>query len=248
MTGKTRADIALVERGMVESRARAQSLIKAGLVLINDTPVKKPNQPVWNTDTLTISALEHPWVSRGGMKLVGAFDVFNMSARDKIVLDIGASTGGFTDVALANGASKVYAVDVGQGQLAKKLADDPRVISLEKTNARALTAKIIPDDIDLLVCDASFISLKLVLPAGLERVKKGGAAIVLIKPQFEVGKGRLGKGGVVKDPALHDEVKADISNWFNDLEGWKTIALSDSPITGPDGNKEFLLLAERHSD
>ena len=245
MTGKTRADIALVERDMVESRARAQSLIKAGLVLLNDVPVKKPNQPVWDVDTLTISALEHPWVSRGGMKLAGALTLFDVSVTDMTVLDIGASTGGFTDVVLTNGASKVYAVDVGQGQLAKKLDNDPRVISLEKTNARDLSVEIIPDPIDFLVCDASFISLNLVLPAGLALVKVGGAAIVLIKPQFEVGKGRVGKGGVVKDPALHQNVVDDITTWLDAMAPWSVINVAPSSIEGPDGNIEFVLYAKR---
>jgi len=245
MPAKLRVDLALVANGLADSRSEAQSLIKAGYVLLDMEPVQKASQVVAINAPLFVKAKEHPWVSRGGMKLAHALDVFDVSLKDKVILDLGASTGGFSDVALQKGAAKVFAVDVGQGQLSKRVEADPRVVSLEKTNARVLNTEIIPDPIDILVCDVSFISLKLALPAGLTLVKEGGEAIVLIKPQFEVGKGRVGKGGIVKDPALHEEVCLSIHQWFDALEGWCVKDITTSPITGPDGNVEFLLYAKR---
>lgn len=245
MTKKTRADVALVERGLVESRTKAQALIMAGTVYSGETKIAKAGQPIKDDQELHVRSKEHPWVSRGGMKLSKAIDEFNIKLDGAIVVDVGCSTGGFTDVALTNGAAKVYGVDVGHGQLAWKLRGDERVVVMEKTNARFITAEDIPDPIDLVVCDASFISLKTVLPAALSLVKLGGAVAALIKPQFEVGKGRVGKGGVVRDPELHQEVCDDIRAWLDGLEGWTVIGITESPIKGPEGNIEFLIYAEK---
>ena len=183
-------------------------------------------------------------MSRGGLKLARALDAFQIDPAGLIVLDVGASTGGFTDVLLTRGAKKAYAVDVGQGQLAWKLRNDPRVVVLEKTNARRLTAGEVPDPIDLVVCDASFIGLETVLPAPLALARPGARLVALIKPQFEVGKGRVGKGGVVRDPVLHREVCDRIAAWLPQ-QGWIVIGIADSPILGPEGNKEFLIAARK---
>ena len=191
-----------------------------------------------------LKGLDHPWVSRGGMKLKQAIDQFSLNPTGWIAADIGASTGGFTDVLLQHGAAKVYAVDVGYGQLDHRLRTDPRVVVLEKTNARHLTAEQIPDILDAVVCDASFISLKTVLPAGLALCRPGAVLAALIKPQFEVGKSLVGKGGVVSDPALHQAVCDDITQWINS-NGWQARGITQSPITGPAGNKEFLIVADK---
>jgi len=193
---------------------------------------------------LEVRGADHPWVSRGGLKLAHALDHFAVDPKGLVVLDVGASTGGFTDVVLARGAGKVYAVDVGHGQLAWKLRNDPRVVVLEKTNARHLTGADVPEPVDLVVCDASFIGLETVLPAPLARARTGGLLIALIKPQFEVGKDRVGKGGVVRDPALHREVCERISDWLP-RQGWTVIGITESPILGPEGNREFLIAARK---
>ena len=239
--GKCRLDQLLVERGLAENRSKAQAMIMAGLVLSETRRMEKAGQQVSPDINLTIKGAEHPWVSRGGMKLARGLDHFAIDAMGKTCLDVGASTGGFTDVLLENGAAKVFAVDVGHRQLAWKLRQDPRVQVLEKTNARHLTAEQVPDVIDLIVCDASFISLKTLLPASLGLVRPGGHLVALIKPQFEVGKGRVGKGGVVRDAALHEEVCADISGWLYGLPDWTVLGICESPIKGPEGNKEFLI-------
>lgn len=215
----------------------------AGLVLSDTRRMDKAGQKVARDIELTVKGREHPWVSRGGIKLAHGLDHFAIDANDAVCLDIGASTGGFTDVLLEAGAAKVYAVDVGHGQLAWKLRQDARVQVLEKTNARHLTVRQIPEPVDLIVCDASFIGLRTVLPAPLKLARPGAHLIALIKPQFEVGKGLVGKGGVVRDPALHEQVCADIHGWFDDLPGWTVLGVSESPITGPQGNKEFLIAA-----
>ncbi len=242
--GATRLDIALVERGLCESRSRAQALIKSGLVLLNGNKVLKASADVLPDDAVELAGADHPWVSRGGLKLAKAIEYFNLAPKDVVAIDVGASTGGFTDVLLHHGARKVYAVDVGQDQLVAKLRDDTRVINLEKTNARDLTAVLIPEPIDWVVCDASFISLTLVLPSALALAKPGAQLVALIKPQFEVGKGRVGKGGVVKDEALHEEVCQQIQA-FLAASGWQVQGLTESPILGPAGNKEFLISARR---
>lgn len=227
---------------MAQSRTEAQRLIMAGLVFLGDRAVDKAGQQIPDDAELTVKGKEHPFVSRGGMKLQAALDTFKVDVNNFLCLDVGASTGGFTDCLLQHGAAKVYAVDVGYGQLAHKLQADPRVLVLDKTNARALTRAQIPDAIDLVVCDASFISLKTVLPAALALAQPKGQLIALIKPQFEVGKDNLGKGGVVKDAAQHQAVCDDIQAWLTS-NGWRVQGLCPSPITGPAGNKEFLVYA-----
>jgi 23S rRNA (cytidine1920-2'-O)/16S rRNA (cytidine1409-2'-O)-methyltransferase len=239
---KQRLDAALVERGLAESRTRAQALILAGLVFSNERRLDKAGAAVAADQPLEVRGAEHPWVSRGGIKLAHALDHFAIDPAGLVVLDVGASTGGFTDVALSRGAAKVYAVDVGHGQLAWKLRNDPRVVVLEKTNARHLTRDQVPEPVNLVVCDASFIGLQTVLPAPLALAKPGARLIALIKPQFEVGPARVGKGGVVRDPALHNEVCARIAAWLPG-QGWTVLGTTESPIHGPEGNKEFLIAA-----
>lgn len=238
---KVRVDVALVERGLAESRAKAQALILAGLVYSDTRRIDKAGDLLPEGAPLSVKGQDHPWVSRGGLKLVKGLDEFGIDPAGLVGLDVGASTGGFTDVLLARGAAKVYAVDVGHGQLAWKLRQDPRVVVLEKTNARHLTRAEIPDPVDLVVCDASFIGLEVVLPGPLALAAPGARLVALIKPQFEVGKGRVGKGGVVREPELHAEVCERIRSWLESLPGWRVLGIAESPITGPEGNKEFLI-------
>lgn len=242
---KSRADQLLVERGLVESRARAQALILAGKVFTGERRVEKAGQPLAPDAPLEVRGHEHPWVSRGGLKLVHGLEAFALSPEGLVCLDVGASTGGFTDVLLAHGAARVHAVDVGHGQLAWKLRSDPRVVVYEKTNARRLSAAIIPEPIGALVCDASFIGLQTVLPAGLALCAPGAWAVALIKPQFEAGPGQVGRKGVVRDPAVHEEVCTRIRGWWAGLPGWEVLGIAESPITGPEGNREFLIGARR---
>lgn len=216
----------------------------AGVVFSGTTRLDKPGLPIAADRPLEVRGADHPWVSRGGLKLAHALDQFGIDPDGLVVLDVGASTGGFTDVALSRGGRKVYAVDVGHGQLAWKLRNDARVIVLEKTNARHLTVQEVPEPIDLVVCDASFIGLQTVLPAPLSLARSGARLIALIKPQFEVGKGRVGKGGVVRDPDLHKEVCERIAQWLP-RQGWEVIGIVESPILGPEGNKEFLIAARK---
>jgi 23S rRNA (cytidine1920-2'-O)/16S rRNA (cytidine1409-2'-O)-methyltransferase len=245
---KGRADQMLVERGLVESRARAQALILAGKVFSGERRVEKAGQPLAPDAPLEVRGHEHPWVSRGGLKLVHGLAAFALSPQGLVCLDVGASTGGFTDVLLAHGAARVHAVDVGHGQLAWKLRSDPRVMVYEKTNARHLTAAIIPEPIAALVCDASFIGLQTVLPAGLALCAPGAWAVALIKPQFEAGPGQVGRKGVVRDPLVHQQVCARITAWWAGLPGWEVLGIAESPITGPEGNHEFLIGARRSRD
>jgi 23S rRNA (cytidine1920-2'-O)/16S rRNA (cytidine1409-2'-O)-methyltransferase len=242
---KTRLDVALVERGLVDSRAKAQALILAGIVYSGERRLDKPGLSIAHDQPLELRGQDHPWVSRGGRKLTHALDHFAIDPRGGIWLDIGASTGGFTDVLLARGAAKVYAVDVGHGQLAWKLRQDPRVAVLERTNARHLSRREIPDPVDGIVCDASFIGLEVVLPAPLALASPAAHLIALIKPQFEVGPAEVGKGGIVRDPDLHRRVCARIAEWLGHQPGWSVIGVTDSPITGADGNREFLIAARR---
>ncbi|NPD67667.1 TlyA family RNA methyltransferase [Lichenicola cladoniae] len=242
---KTRADQLLVDRGLVESRVRAQALILAGLVFTGEMRVAKAGDMLAEDAPLGVRGQEHPWVSRGGLKLDHAITHFGLSPAERICLDIGASTGGFTDVLLTHGASRVHAVDVGHGQLAWKLRSDPRVVVHEKVNARTLTADIVPDPIGVLVCDASFIGLRTVLPASLELCMPGAWAVALIKPQFEAERGQVGAKGVVRDPAIHDQVCAMIRDWWAAWPGWTVIGIEPSPITGPEGNREFLIAARK---
>ena len=240
---KSRLDLALVERGLVESRTKAQALIMAGLVYSGEQKLDKAGMEIDEAVEITIRGREHPWVSRGGMKLAHALEEFTIDVRGLVAMDVGASTGGFTDVLLQAGAAKVFAVDVGHGQLDSKLRDDPRVVVMEKTNARHLTAEMVGEALDLVVCDASFISLKKVLPAALALTKPTATLVTLIKPQFEVGKAEVSRGkGVIRDAKLHKAVCDDISAWIKN-EGWQVRGIATSPITGPKGNVEFLLFA-----
>ena len=240
---KKRIDHLLVERGLAESRSRAQAYVMAGLVFSGERRIDKSGQQIAEDSAIELRGQDHPWVSRGGLKLAHALDHFGVTPEGLTCIDVGASTGGFTDVMLQNGAKKVYAVDVGRGQLAWKLRQDERVIVLEKTNARYLDSESIPDPVEFIGCDASFIGLETVLPATLKLAETGAVAIALIKPQFEVGRGQVGKGGVVRDPDLHREVCERIENWFSGLAGWQVMGITESPITGPEGNKEFLIAA-----
>ncbi|NHN92132.1 TlyA family RNA methyltransferase [Acetobacter sicerae] len=242
---KRRVDQLLVDRGLVESRTKAQALIMAGLVYTSDRRIAKAGDQIAEDAPLALKGQDHPWVSRGGLKLSHALPFFGFSAEGRIGLDVGASTGGFTDVLLTNGASKVYAVDVGHGQLAWKLRSDPRVVVMEKQNARALDATLIPDPIGVVVCDASFIGLRTVLPAALSLTTPDAWAVALIKPQFEAGREHVGAKGVVRDPAIHEQVCAMISDWWKTLPGWEVLGVEASPITGPEGNREFLIGARR---
>jgi 23S rRNA (cytidine1920-2'-O)/16S rRNA (cytidine1409-2'-O)-methyltransferase len=243
--GKERADKLLVDRGLAPTRARGQALILAGLVYSGTRRIDKAGDLLPGDAELMVKGNDHPWVSRGGMKLAHALDHFALDPAGRIAIDVGASTGGFTDVLLAHGASKVYAVDVGHGQLAWKLRQDPRVVVMERTNARKLDRAQIPEPVDVVVCDASFIGLETVLPAALGLAAADAWAVALIKPQFEVGPDRVGKGGVVRDPELHREVCERIGAWFAARPGWTVLGITESPILGPEGNKEFLIAARR---
>ena len=238
-----RADVTLVDRGLVESRTRAQALILAGKVFSGERRIEKAGETVKDDAPLDVRGQDHPWVSRGGLKLDHALGEFHMDVGGAVCLDVGASTGGFTDVLLTRGAARVYAVDVGHGQFAWKLRNDARVVVLERTNARYLTAAEVPEPVDAIVCDASFIGLETVLPAALALAAPGARLVALIKPQFEVGKGQVGKGGVVRDPALHEAVCERIRGWLDGLPGWAVLDVTESPITGPEGNVEFLIAA-----
>ncbi|MBC2778388.1 TlyA family RNA methyltransferase [Parasphingopyxis marina] len=244
MAGKMRADQALVERGLVESRSRAQALILAGAVFSGEMRIQKAGQPVKEEAPLEVRGRDHPWVSRGGVKLAHGLDHFGWDVAGAVAVDVGSSTGGFTDVLLTNGAAKVYAVDSGTNQLAWKLRDDDRVVVLEQTNARHLTAEQIPEAIDIVVCDASFISLAKVLETPLKFAKAGARLVALVKPQFEAGRGEVGKGGVVRDAAIHARVCEEARAWLEG-QGWAVAGVTQSPITGPQGNVEFLIGAER---
>ena len=237
---KQRLDVALVERGLVESRAKAQSLIMARRVLVNGKHVDKAGTLVTGDDALAIEALEHPWVGRGGMKLAHALREFGIDVTGKTCADVGASTGGFTDVMLKSGARKVYAIDVGYGQLDVSLRNDPRVVNREKVNARHLEASDFGERIDFASIDVSFISLKLILPAVAKFLE--GELVALIKPQFEVGKKDVGKGGIVRDDAKRSEAVASVVAFAREL-GFEVKGVIESPVKGAEGNVEFLMYA-----
>jgi len=236
---KKRLDIALLDRKLAPTRQRAQALILAGRVLVNQEPMTKPGTRISENDTIVIKGTDMPYVSRGGIKLAEALVKFQIDVAGLHCMDIGASTGGFTDCLLQNGAARVIAVDVGYGQLAWKLRQDPSVTILERTNIRYLTVEEVPFPVDLAVIDVSFISLKIVVPAIRKFLKTDATVLALIKPQFEVGRNRIGKGGVVKNPLLHDEVILSLSQFFETI-GFLVHGTVPSPITGPKGNKEFL--------
>jgi len=243
---KRRADQLLVERGLVESRTRAQALIMAGKVWSGDRRVEKAGDSLAIDAALEVRGQDHPWVSRGGLKLDHAIGHFGLRAAGRVCLDVGASTGGFTDVLLHHGAARVHAVDVGHGQLAWRLRSDARVAVHERTNARYLTKEQVPDPIQALVCDAAFIGLATLLPAPLALCAPGAWAVALIKPQFEAGPGQVGAKGVVRDAAVHRAVCARVRDWWAALPGWRVLGITDSPITGPEGNREFLIAAGRN--
>ncbi len=242
---KTRLDVALVERGLADSRARAQALILAGVVYAGERRLDKPGLSVTHNQLLEVRGRDHPWVSRAGVKLAHALERFGFDPAGGIWLDIGASTGGFTEVLLSRGAARVYAVDVGRGQLAWALRHDPRVVVLERINARYLSRHEVPEPVDGIVCDASFIGLEVVLPASLALTAPNARLVALIKPQFEVGPAEVGKGGIVRDPELHRRVCARIADWLGARPGWRVLDVTDSPIAGADGNREFLIAARR---
>jgi len=242
--GKLRLDQALVDRGLVESRSRAQALILAGLVYLGEVKVTKAGQAVSADAAITVRGRDHPWVSRGGIKLAHAISHFALDPAGVVAMDIGSSTGGFTDVLLSHGAAHVFAVDSGTNQLAWKLRTDPRVTVLEQTSARVLTESHIDRPATWVVCDASFIGLRKVLEVPLRLAARPTRLVALIKPQFEVGRGEVGKGGVVRDPVLHSRVCDDVRTWLTE-EGWKIDGIVESPITGPEGNIEFLIAAVR---
>ena len=243
-TPKIRLDCLLVARGLAESRQRAQALILAGAVLVGDRPVDKAGSAVPADAEIRVRGEENHYVSRGGLKLRGAIETFDLSVRDLVALDVGASTGGFTDCLLQAGAAKVYALDVGYGQLAWKLREDPRVICIERTNIRHYDGSDIRDRIDIAVIDASFISLRLVIPPVLMLIGEGALLLALVKPQFEVGRGEVGKHGVVRDPALHERVVADMETFCRE-RGLSVLGNCVSPIKGPAGNCEFFLCLKK---
>ena len=242
---KQRADQLAVASGLAETRARAQALILAGKVFSGTARIDKPGTMLAEDTKLTLAVPDHPWVSRGGLKLAHALESFALSPEGRVCLDVGASTGGFTDVLLAHGAARVHAVDVGHGQLAWTLRTDPRVVVHERTNARYLDAAAIPEPIGALVCDASFIGLATLLPAPLALCAPGAWAVALIKPQFEAGREAIGRKGVVRDATVHEAVCARVRAWWAALPGWKVLGIAESPITGPEGNREFLIAARR---
>ena len=241
---KQRADQMLVDRGLAESRTRAQALIMAGLVFAGDRKVDKPGQPLAGDAVLDVRGRDHPWVSRGGIKLAHGLDHFGWDVAGVVAIDVGSSTGGFTDVLLTRGAARVYAVDSGTNQLAWKLRQDPRVAVHEQTSARILTREHIPEAADLVVCDASFIGLAKVLERPLSLAAHPARLMALVKPQFEAGREEVGKGGVVRDQAVRERVCQEVERWLTQA-GWTVGGVVESPITGPEGNVEYLLAATR---
>ena len=237
---KDRLDKLLVEKGIIQSRERARALILAGRVDVEGRRIDKPGAQIETEAQLQLRGEDQPYVSRGGIKLGGALDAFKMDPKGMVVMDVGASTGGFTDCVLQRGARKVYAVDVGYGQLAWKLQKDPRVVNLERRNIRYLRREEVEEEMDLILIDTSFISIEKFLSYLLHFLKGGGAIIGLIKPQFEVGKGEVGKGGVVRDATLHQKVIERISEFSRGL-GLNVLGVIESPIFGPKGNKEFFI-------
>src|SRR5438270_742614 len=244
---KVRADQVVLSRRLAESRTRAQALIMAGAVFSGERKLSKAGEMLAEDAPLEVRGKDHPWVSRGGIKLDHGLTHFGFDVTGAVALDVGSSTGGFTDVLLTRGATTVYAVDVGTNQLAWKLRQDARVVVLEQTNARYLTSEQVPEPVDIVVCDASFISLAKVLEAPLKLAKPGAWLLALVKPQFEAGREEVGKGGVIRDPAVHERVCAAAAEWVA-AQGWTVLGITPSPITGPEGNVEFLLGAQKIGD
>lgn len=244
MAVKRRIDQLLVERGLAESRTRAQALVMAGVVFAGETRVDKPGQQVPVDAPVEVRGRDHPWVGRGGVKLNNAIEHFELDPSGAVAMDIGSSTGGFTEVLLARGADHVFAIDVGTNQLAWKLRQDPRVTVLEQTNARELTPELIDRPCDWVVCDASFIGLAKVLEVPLRLAASRCTLVALIKPQFEVRREEVGKGGIVRDPALHARVCGEVREWL-EAAGWRIEGIIESPIKGSEGNVEFLVAAKR---
>ena len=241
---KKRLDQLIVDRGLAESRTRAQALVMAGLVFSGERKLDKPGVALAEDAAIEVRGRDHPWVSRGGLKLDHALSHFGIDVTGAVAIDVGSSTGGFTDVLLTRGAARVYAVDSGTNQLAWKLRQDPRVVVHEQTSARILTDAHVPEPIDLVVCDASFIGLAKVLERPLAFVRPGGRVVALIKPQFEAGREEVGKGGVVRDPLVHARVCDEVAGWLT-AGGWTVEGVTQSPITGPEGNVEFLISARK---
>jgi len=241
---KIRIDQHLVELGLADSRSRAQALIMSGNVFVGDRRIDKSGQTIDTTAVPIVKGRDHPWVSRGGVKLAHGLDHFGWALAGTVAIDVGSSTGGFTDVMLTRGTMRVYAVDSGTNQLAWKLRQDDRVHVLEQTSARVLTNAHIPELVDLIVCDASFIGLAKVLERPMMFAKPAARLMALIKPQFEAGREAVGKGGVVRDPAVHAAVCAAVQSWVT-TQGWTVEGITTSPITGPEGNVEFLIAAHR---
>ena len=241
---KQRADQLLVDRGLAESRTRAQALILAGLAFVGDRKIDKAGQQIAEDAAISVKGRDHPWVSRGGIKLDHALTHLGWDVAGAVAIDVGSSTGGFTDVMLNRGAARVYAVDSGTNQLAWKLRQDDRVIVHEQTSARILTADHIPEPVDLIVCDASFIALSKVLPVPMAFAKAGARLVALIKPQFEAERHEVGKKGVVRDAAVHARVCTEVRDWL-ERSGWRVVETVESPITGPEGNVEFLIAATK---
>ena len=243
---KQRADALLIARGLARSRERARELIADSAVLVNGVPIVKPSKLLATDCDLELTSIGNPWVSRAGLKLAGVLKAFPMvNVAGRYAIDIGASTGGFTDVLLAKNVGHVLAVDVGSSQLAEKIATNVRVTVMDATNARHLNTNMVAKPVELIVCDASFISLKKLLPAAMNLAAAGAYLLALIKPQFEVGKGMVGKGGIVRDTALHNSVIADIENWLITEMKWKHLGTAPSSIDGPDGNREFFIAGRK---
>lgn len=244
-TQKIRLDQLIVDRGLAESKTRAQALVMAGHVFVGDVKASKPGQQVADDAAVSVKGSDHPWVSRGGIKLAHALEEFGIDVTNMVAIDVGSSTGGFTDVLLTNGAARVYAIDSGTNQLAWKLRQDDRVIVHEQTSARILTEAHITEPVDLIVCDASFIGLAKVLERPLAFAKPYAQLLALIKPQFEAGREEVGKGGVVRNEAVHRRVCDEVKMWLVE-KGWTVRGLTTSPITGPQGNVEFLIWAQNN--
>ena len=247
MSDKMRLDVAVFERGYAETREKAKAMIMAGSVYLNGQKALKGGVNIKETDVIEVRGTVNPFVSRGGLKLDKAVRSFGLDLNDCICMDIGASTGGFTDCMLTNGAKKVYSIDVGYGQLAWKLRCDERVVNLERTNFRYVTREQVPDEVDFASVDVSFISLKLILPVMHTLLKNGGRSVCLIKPQFEAGKENIGKKGVVRDKSVHENVVENITNFASE-NGFKVIGVDFSPIKGPEGNIEYLMYIEKSDD